>query len=467
MEKNVIVLNELGQQVSLTYPKRAKGLVKSGRAEYINDCAIRLLNALEPTVLDIENMEDTSMSNVICFNSRDFQFDKTCQGKNVGSRMFITDSFGNNVEVFEIGDNAGSWTQIACEKTLEKYTDYVFRFAMTRKTYSMDDGVSQFIIVPEKESLSGDENWDNRYVYNLARNEYKPLINKNVDGKNVKVFEIPFNTGDCDKVRFVFVEQYAVTRIFEAADNEAYEKYPEADRSFFEETKSQIENWIPKDINVSQTLSDAAESLKKAVDKISTTVVSQAKAFTENHIKSEGNTRKGENINASSLQSELALMEDNSSIGFFGCNINQDSDTIDCGNTSDSILIKANGCNVCGQAFAGFVTKLGDDSVLECNGSNVSGYYGNVIHHGGPVDGTKVVLNGSNISESSLARLFSVLGDGCTVDLNGSVVEEEYGEFWYGNPSSGLVINAKESVIPEKVLNKINAKFDDGCVINK
>ncbi len=42
MTKNVIVLDAEGNQIGLTYPKRANGLVKSGRAERIGIAAIRL-----------------------------------------------------------------------------------------------------------------------------------------------------------------------------------------------------------------------------------------------------------------------------------------------------------------------------------------------------------------------------------------------------------------------------------------
>ena len=43
IEKNVIVVDEQGNEYEATYPKRAKGLVKSGRARYgvavANACA--------------------------------------------------------------------------------------------------------------------------------------------------------------------------------------------------------------------------------------------------------------------------------------------------------------------------------------------------------------------------------------------------------------------------------------------
>ena len=44
-------------------------------------------------------------------------------------RGFVTLSFGN-AEVWEIGDWCWTWSQICCEKKLEKNTDYVFRFSL-------------------------------------------------------------------------------------------------------------------------------------------------------------------------------------------------------------------------------------------------------------------------------------------------------------------------------------------------
>lgn len=40
--KNIIVLDELGRELEPTYPKRAKGLVKNGRARYVNESTICL-----------------------------------------------------------------------------------------------------------------------------------------------------------------------------------------------------------------------------------------------------------------------------------------------------------------------------------------------------------------------------------------------------------------------------------------
>ena len=53
MEKNIIVVDEQGNQYEATYPKRAKGLVKKGRARFIDDRTICL--ACPPDEMDLED----------------------------------------------------------------------------------------------------------------------------------------------------------------------------------------------------------------------------------------------------------------------------------------------------------------------------------------------------------------------------------------------------------------------------
>lgn len=56
IEKNIIVVDEHGNEYEATYPKRAKGLVKNGRARFIDTNKICL-------VCPPNNMEDNNMSN--------------------------------------------------------------------------------------------------------------------------------------------------------------------------------------------------------------------------------------------------------------------------------------------------------------------------------------------------------------------------------------------------------------------
>ena len=211
MEKNTIVLDELGQIVGETYSKRASGLVKKGRAEYVDDHTIRFVAHHAPTILlDVLNdMEELKVSKVIDFNAREFRFDETNQGQNVGSRMFITDMFDKATEVFEIG-SLSAWTQICSDKVLEKDTDYIFRFGLLRGV-GFGNTTSQFILIP-------DDNWDDRFVFSLTNDEFKPAAIKKWNGSDFRIYEIPFNTGSVEKYRFVIVQHAAVAKVFPAKE---------------------------------------------------------------------------------------------------------------------------------------------------------------------------------------------------------------------------------------------------------
>ncbi len=61
IEKNVIVVDEQGNEYEATYPKRAKGLVKNGRARFVGENKICL--ACPPDkILEEEKMEENKLS---------------------------------------------------------------------------------------------------------------------------------------------------------------------------------------------------------------------------------------------------------------------------------------------------------------------------------------------------------------------------------------------------------------------
>ena len=269
IEKNIIVTDVNGNQIGLTYPKRAKGLVKNGRAEYAGDREIRLKDTRIPTV-DIYTEED-KMSKVINFNARDFRFEDSCS-TNVGVRGFMTYG-GGNTEVWEIGDWGWNWTQIARDITgLEKNTDYIFRFAMTGGHTDDDKEVSlvhifhlgdlvtsdpiqedeQFVPLDEyhnpKETnqdgaqsgqtddivLPGrplyrynsqeehDRAWNERYTYCIGKSRFEPVLSKRDKTGMLRVFELPFNTGEYENWRIIIVAQHAIARFFAPKDNAYY-----------------------------------------------------------------------------------------------------------------------------------------------------------------------------------------------------------------------------------------------------
>ena len=61
IEKNVIVVDEQGNEYEATYPKRAKGLVKNGRARFVGENKICL--ACPPNkILEEEKMEENKLT---------------------------------------------------------------------------------------------------------------------------------------------------------------------------------------------------------------------------------------------------------------------------------------------------------------------------------------------------------------------------------------------------------------------
>ncbi|MDE7290005.1 MAG: hypothetical protein K2N71_10990 [Oscillospiraceae bacterium] len=218
--KNVIVTDEFDNQIGLTYPKRARGLIKNGRAEYVSDDRIRLLKGAHAPSAN-NDTEDFKMSNIINFNAREFKFDQNCQSMDgspaihAGSRMFISDFSGENVQVFEIGDWNWTWSQIKCEKQLEPNTDYVFRFAVQGGVNNTGDGQSHFIIVRDKD-------WDNSLEYPLERSRFKPTLSKKSKDGFLRVYEIPFNSGESGNVTFIFNALHFVETIMPAKELEAY-----------------------------------------------------------------------------------------------------------------------------------------------------------------------------------------------------------------------------------------------------
>lgn len=161
------------------------------------------------------------MSNIINFNAREFKFDEKCQSldgepvTHAGSRMFISDFSGENIEVFEIGDWCWTWSQIRCEKQLEPNIDYVFRFAVQGGVNNTGDGQSRFIIMQGK-------NWDDCFEFPLERSRFKPTLSKKAADGFLRVYEIPFNSGESGAVTFLFNAQHFVEAIMPAKDLEAY-----------------------------------------------------------------------------------------------------------------------------------------------------------------------------------------------------------------------------------------------------
>lgn len=95
IEKNIIVVDENGNQYEATYPKRAKGLVKTGRARFINENTICLAcppkNESEDKIMS-ENKKVVNLNSNITENAPDAAHSQASASK------FTTDYILSKIE---------------------------------------------------------------------------------------------------------------------------------------------------------------------------------------------------------------------------------------------------------------------------------------------------------------------------------------------------------------------------------
>ena len=210
------------------------------------------------------------MSNVINFNAREFSFDTNCES-NVGSRTVISGKDGKAIELYEIGDWYWSWTQIKSTKQLEPNTDYIFRFAMTGGYNDTNDAVSQFIVFE-------DNDWDDRFTYPLDKSRFKPVLSKRDESGLLRVYEIPFTTGETGNVTFLIIAQHAVARFMSALENDAYAEledltyeqwWTERSKALETEAEENSNNWSNwRNVDLSGAVISSGRVLKKILEKV-------------------------------------------------------------------------------------------------------------------------------------------------------------------------------------------------------
>ena len=197
MTKNVTVTDAQGNIIGTTYPKRASGLIKNGRAIFVDDCTIRLSGKPEPS--DTYNKSEVNQMNYIFFNPRNWSFDQMQNnnqnsfgyGRNNGfsqsfpaERSFINDFDGSLIESLMFGDWNTSYARaVSKELSLLPDTEYCFIFWLNGGENDKSTEICRLQI-----SFGG--NWDDCYTYKLNRNYIKPVLHK--DGW--ELYSIPFRT---------------------------------------------------------------------------------------------------------------------------------------------------------------------------------------------------------------------------------------------------------------------------------
>ncbi len=227
-KRTVRVLDGEGNQIGLTYPKRAAGLVKKGRAYYMNDFIIRLSmsDAMLPDskqksevmkmdnriIIDSTNKETENQVLKLYFDPRKWSFNKACT-QNVGQRSFMAGPDGTLAEGYMLGDWGYNWTEIVSETLLlPKNTNCSFTFWLNGGENDRNDEVCRFEVVFNND-------YEQRFTYNLNRNYIRPV--KKLNGW--ELYEIPFRTQDNEYTELRFVAQKAYMTVLSAKDASAYE----------------------------------------------------------------------------------------------------------------------------------------------------------------------------------------------------------------------------------------------------
>ncbi|MGN0688447.1 MAG: hypothetical protein ACI4KA_10110 [Oscillospiraceae bacterium] len=237
------VFSAQGNQIGFTYPKRARGLVKKGRAQYVNDCDIRLIVSDVTTFTEENTMMDNNNTNItdsaaysepvnkLYFDAREWSFNKDCKN-NVGSRSFMQGPDGTIREAFMLGDWGWNWTEIISRVLiLPKNTLNTFTFWLNGGENDRSNEVCRFEVV-------FDNDYENRYTYYLNRNFIKPL--KKCGGW--ELYEIPFRTGSNETTQLRFVAQAAYMTVMNASDVSEYANLPD--------TIDPYENYRPQRHNI-------------------------------------------------------------------------------------------------------------------------------------------------------------------------------------------------------------------------
>ena len=233
MTKNVTITDENGTYVGTTYPKRAKGLVKNGRALFVDDCTIRLSGKTEPSE-DILNQSEVKQMNYIYFNPREWSSEQTqynTQYQNGNGfyhqtpyrqadveRSFINDFDGSLIESLMFGGWDDAYVRVSSGNfSLQPDTENCFVFWLNGGENDKNSEICQLQIIFFN-------NPSDCYTYKLNRNYIKPLLHR----QGWELYSIPFKTP--------FSEQTSVdTRFSFVAGNAPMAVKPAKDLSFYQD----------------------------------------------------------------------------------------------------------------------------------------------------------------------------------------------------------------------------------------
>ena len=248
MTKNISVTDQDGRMIGTTYPKRAAGLVKNGRAIYLDDCTIRLSGKREPSDIELFITEGKHM-NYLYFNARDWAekqpetsnqgngwsqngFFQGMQGMFQGGhqstveKSYINDFDGNLVETIMLGD----WDE-PCVEVVSKVMglnageQYTFVFWLNGGENDRRDETCKLQI-----SFDTNPAIDNNYKLN--RGFIKPLLHKEGWELYAIPFQVPAEMQTIVNTRMSFIAGNAPMAVKAAGNPELYQDWKDEPDEF-------------------------------------------------------------------------------------------------------------------------------------------------------------------------------------------------------------------------------------------
>ena len=210
MTKNITVTDVNGDIIGTTYPKRAKGLVKNGRACYVGASSIQM--SASHALSGIENISEENSMNYITFKGEEWL------RRDVDISFMSNPIDGSITQALMLGnwDNCDGCFKDAHSKImiLSPATEYRFVFWLNGGENEKGNEICQF-----KVAFSSD--WENCNVYKLNRGYIRPLLHQ----KGWELYELPFRTpeaaGDVS-VTFAFAAGRAPMAVIPALEPSSY-----------------------------------------------------------------------------------------------------------------------------------------------------------------------------------------------------------------------------------------------------
>ncbi len=252
--QTVVVISEHGEVVGKTYPKRAAGLVKKGRAEFLSEYVIRLKDFCPTEKSEEINMDineriinnqptvtpktafsaDSSKTGqkserkqeYILFDPRDY-YKNPDLGWGVASRHMKQLADGSFIEIYSLGNWNDRFSGIVSKEIpISPDCDYTFVFWLNGGENDRDDEKCELLVIytDGTHDRATSEEYHGNYTYLLNRNNVRPI--KTVDGWYLFAIKLPRT--DKPFVEFRFEVNNAPMHLKAAEAPESYADVPDS-----------------------------------------------------------------------------------------------------------------------------------------------------------------------------------------------------------------------------------------------